>query len=102
LREHYAPAFDFKDQIVLITGGSSGIGRAISHQFAADRAMMMMAARDSARGETTRRWNKMSASDFLSHYVWQLGAVTAPGVELRHGLDPALNGVATQAVAWAR
>ena len=48
-------AFDFKDRLAMVTGGNSGIGRAISEQLAAAGANVMMVARDPAKGEAARR-----------------------------------------------
>ncbi|MGQ0602114.1 MAG: SDR family NAD(P)-dependent oxidoreductase [Anaerolineales bacterium] len=83
------PAFDFKDQVVLITGGSSGIGRAISHQFATDGATVVMAARDPAKGEATRREivEQGGRAEFVSIQLGDDAAVQAliKKIERDHG-----------------
>ena len=41
----------FRGQVVLITGGNSGIGRAASLAFAAEGANVVIAARDAAKSK---------------------------------------------------
>jgi short-subunit dehydrogenase len=43
---------NFKDKVVMITGASSGIGRELAHQLAAQGAWLSLAARDAQRLET--------------------------------------------------
>jgi NAD(P)-dependent dehydrogenase (short-subunit alcohol dehydrogenase family) len=47
--------FDFKERVALVTGGSSGIGRAISTQLVQAGATVIMVARDPAKGEAARK-----------------------------------------------
>jgi NAD(P)-dependent dehydrogenase (short-subunit alcohol dehydrogenase family) len=47
---------DFKDRTVMVTGGNSGIGQAISMQFAGAGASVIAVGRDKLKGELTRRF----------------------------------------------
>lgn len=44
----------FKDKVVMVTGASSGIGRELAHQLAAQGALLSLAARDAQRLETVK------------------------------------------------
>ena len=46
--------YDFKDKVVIITGGSSGIGRELAHQLAAQGAWLALAARNVERLEAAK------------------------------------------------
>jgi NAD(P)-dependent dehydrogenase (short-subunit alcohol dehydrogenase family) len=46
---------DFKDRTVLVTGGNSGIGRAIAMQFAAAGASVVIVGRDALKGQLAQR-----------------------------------------------
>ena len=46
--------YDFKDKVVIITGASSGIGRELAHQLAAQGAWLSLAARNGERLEAAK------------------------------------------------
>ena len=45
-----APGNEFSGKVVLITGGTEGIGLATAQRFAREGARVVIAARDAARG----------------------------------------------------
>ena len=45
------PSEPFRENVVILTGASSGIGRAVPHQLAEQGAWLALAARDSQRLE---------------------------------------------------
>src|SRR5882724_4816502 len=44
---------EIRDRVVLVTGGASNIGRAISHEFAREGAIVALADRDQTQAERT-------------------------------------------------
>ena len=46
---HNHAVSSLQDRVVLVTGGSTGIGRAVVHRLAADRARVVAVARDQGR-----------------------------------------------------
>jgi NAD(P)-dependent dehydrogenase (short-subunit alcohol dehydrogenase family) len=54
-----------KDKVTLVTGGSSGIGWGIARLAAAEGARVVIAARDSTRGETAAHTLSQSGADAL-------------------------------------
>jgi NAD(P)-dependent dehydrogenase (short-subunit alcohol dehydrogenase family) len=57
---------EFSGKVVLVTGGSSGIGRAAAFAFAVQGARVAVASRNEARGQATvdaiRRCSKLEAA----------------------------------------
>ena len=46
------PAYDYADHVILVTGGTTGIGRATAAAFTGHGAAVVIAARDAERGES--------------------------------------------------
>jgi NAD(P)-dependent dehydrogenase (short-subunit alcohol dehydrogenase family) len=90
----------FHDRVVLITGGSSGIGRATALAFAREGARVVIASRGQERGEATRRELEDLGGEalFVPTNVSQPGQVEAllrRTVERFGRLDCAFNNAAT-------
>ena len=76
--------FGFRDNIAVVTGGNSGIGRSISTKLAEAGATVIMIARDKTKGEATRQQiaDIGGRSEFLSVDLRDYGAVQAAMTEI--------------------
>ncbi len=89
-----------RDRVVLVTGGSSGIGAAAAHAFALAGAHVVIAARNRDRGEAVAREIRAGGGDarFVSADVAHAGDVermVAEAVGAHGRLDAAFNNAAT-------
>ncbi len=87
---------DFKDKVVLVTGASSGIGRATAIAFAKEGAKVVVAARRINEGEETVTLIKKAGGEgiFIQTDVSQEKQVknlVEKTVETYHRLDSAFN-----------
>ncbi|MGH8898619.1 MAG: glucose 1-dehydrogenase [Egibacteraceae bacterium] len=92
-----------KDKVVVVTGGSSGIGRAAALAFAAEGAKVVVAARDASRLEEVVRRIGAAGGDavFLQTDVSKAADVEAlveQTIETYGRLDCAFNNAATEGV----
>ncbi|HEX9942285.1 MAG TPA: glucose 1-dehydrogenase [Thermoanaerobaculia bacterium] len=90
-----------KDRVVLITGGSSGIGRAAAHAFAAAGARVVLAARGTERGEAVAQAIREAGGEarFVQADVSQpadVARLVAETVAVYGRLDAAFNNAATK------
>ena len=80
---------DLQGKTALVTGGNSGIGRAISLAFAREGAELILVARDRAKGDDTRRMIAEigGKSEFHSVELSDPDAVKAlmEDIDARHG-----------------
>lgn len=95
------PRGDFEGRVVLVTGASSGIGRAASIQLAARGAHVVVAARRRDRGEETVSAIVQAggAAEFLPLDIACQDSINAlfAALESRHGrLDAAFNNAGTE------
>jgi NAD(P)-dependent dehydrogenase (short-subunit alcohol dehydrogenase family) len=96
-----------KDRVVLMTGGSSGIGRATALAFAEQGARVVIAARDAGRGEKVAHWIDANGGDaiFVQTDVSKASAVEAlvkQTVQTYGRLDYAVNNAASGAFSAIR
>ncbi|MCX2739867.1 SDR family NAD(P)-dependent oxidoreductase [Pontibacter anaerobius] len=59
--------YDFQDKVVLVTGGTSGIGLATAQQFAQAGAKVILTGRDAAKAEHALR--AISPTAHAAHYI---------------------------------
>jgi len=95
-----------QDKVVLITGGSSGIGRAAAHAFAQAGAKVVLAARRAERGEAVARAIREAGGEarFVRADVSRaadVAALVAQAVATYGRLDAAFNNAATEDGAFA-
>ena len=95
-----------QDKVVLITGGSSGIGRAAAHAFAQAGAKVVLAARRAERGEAVARAIREAGGEarFVRADVSRaadVAALVAEAVTTYGRLDAAFNNAATEDGAFA-
>jgi NAD(P)-dependent dehydrogenase (short-subunit alcohol dehydrogenase family) len=93
-------------KVVLVTGGSSGIGRAAAHAFAAARARVVLAARGVERGDTVARDIRSQGGEarFVQADVSRAEDVErllAQTIAAYGRLDAAFNNAATEDGAFA-
>lgn len=96
----------FKDKVVLVTGGSSGIGRAAALAFAQKGARVVVAARDASRLEEVVRGIRTAGGDalFVRSDVSKAADVEAlveRTVDAYGRLDCAFNNAATEGAPHA-
>lgn len=95
--------FDFKNQVVLVTGGGSGIGQATAHEFARSGARVVVADVDVRTGEDTvarireRKGEALFVRCDVSH-AQQVEALVATTVGCYGRIDVAFNNAGTEGV----
>jgi len=89
-----------RDQVVLVTGGSSGIGRAAAEAFAGTGAKVVLAARGTERGEAVAQSLRKTGAD--AHFVQadvsratEVSRLLARVIAIHGRLDAAFNNAAT-------
>src|SRR5581483_544714 len=97
---------NYTDKVALITGGSSGIGRATALAFAREGAKVVIAARGAERGDAVVREIRAAGGEalFVRTDVSQAGqveALVAQTVKTYGRLDCAFNNAATEAGVFA-
>src|SRR5436190_20543931 len=60
-------SYDFKDKVVLITGGSRGLGLVLARQFAAEGARLALCARDEEELQRARAELESRGAEVLTH-----------------------------------
>ena len=95
-----------QDKVVIITGGSSGIGRAAAHAFAQAGAKVVFAARGAERGDAVARAIRQAGGEarFVRADVSRaadVAALVAEAVATYGRLDAAFNNAATEDGAFA-
>ncbi len=97
----------FKSRVVMVTGGTSGIGRATAVAFGRAGAQVAVASRRRPEGEETVRLVKAAGGDaiFLPMDVTdseQVRSTVASCIEAFGGLDCAFNNAGIEGTAWVK
>ncbi|PQJ34807.1 hypothetical protein BSZ35_09515 [Salinibacter sp. 10B] len=90
------PTYDYSDHVVLVTGGTSGIGRAVAEAFAEHGASVVIAARDVDRGGSVAQFIDGEVT-FVQVDVGkptQIASLVEQTVATYGGLDVAVNNAA--------